>query len=109
MPRFRFNDVLARKAIRTSAQVHALVVYDISNDKRRLELHKYLKGFGFRVQFSGFEVIQPRRVYQRMMAGIPPIIDPEHDHVRVYIIHSIQDVIVLGYGGIFEDEDIVVL
>lgn len=109
MPQFQFNHMLTRKAIRSAPQVHALVVYDIPDNRRRLAVYKLLKGFGIRVQYSGFETIQPRPIYQRMMAKLTKLIEPEDDNVRVYIIHSAQDVITLGLGGAYLDEDVVVL
>jgi hypothetical protein len=33
----------------------------------------------------------------------------DSDHVRVYIIHSPQDVIVMGWGGQYVDDEVVVL
>ena len=34
-----------------------IIIYDISDNKRRAKLSKYLQGFGFRVQRSAFEAI----------------------------------------------------
>ena len=39
-----------------SDKISALIIYDICEDHKRSKLAKLLKGYGFRVQKSAFEV-----------------------------------------------------
>lgn len=63
-----------------------VVVYDISNDKRRSKLHKRLKDFGSPVQFSVFECLLDSKGIQRMKAAVNKVIRPRLDHVRYYVL-----------------------
>ncbi len=61
-----------------------VVVYDISNDKRRTKLHNALKDFGTPVQYSVFECLLTARELQRMERAVNKIIKPRLDRVRYY-------------------------
>ena len=63
-----------------------LVVYDISNDKRRTKLHKRLKDFGSPVQYSVFECILTSQNFGKMKTAVRKIVKPRLDHVRYYSI-----------------------
>ncbi len=47
-----------------------LVSYDISNDKLRTKFSKFLKKFGFRLQYSMFQVTNSKRVLENISAEI---------------------------------------
>ncbi len=61
-----------------------LVVYEISNDRRRTKLHDALLDFGTPVQYSVFECWLTARQVERMQARVNRIIRPRVDHVRYY-------------------------
>lgn len=63
-----------------------VVVYDISNDKRRTKLHKRLLDYGTPVQYSVFECLLDAKAYDRMKKAINRIIRPKLDHVRYYVL-----------------------
>ena len=63
-----------------------LVVYDISNDRRRTKLHDLLLDFGTPVQYSAFECRLSRRDIARLKNGIKRIIRPQKDNVRYYFL-----------------------
>ncbi len=63
-----------------------VVVYDISNDKRRVRLHKRLQDYGSPVQFSVFECLLEEERYQEMLKMIRRTIKPRKDQVRIYFI-----------------------
>lgn len=63
-----------------------LVVYDISNDKRRTKLHKKLLDFGSPVQYSVFECLLDAKHRMKMDNAISKIIRPRKDAVRIYFI-----------------------
>lgn len=62
-----------------------VVVYDISDDKRRRKLYKVLKSFGIRTQFSFFECLLSRRQEVELRFRILDLIVPGED--RVGFIH----------------------
>lgn len=65
-----------------------LVVYDISNDRRRTRLHKRLKDFGTPVQYSVFECILSAKEIQKMKIAVTKVIKPRLDHIRYYELCS---------------------
>ena len=63
-----------------------VVVYDISNDKRRTRLHNALLDFGAPVQFSVFECWLTAEQLKKMKARVKKVIRPRKDHVRFYFL-----------------------
>lgn len=61
-----------------------VVSYDISDDRRRTRLHRALKGFGMRVQYSVFECILDEPEVARLKTIVHRIIKRDADHVRYY-------------------------
>jgi CRISPR-associated protein Cas2 len=108
MTRFSFNAARHGRQQRLVTRVHALIIYDITDDKRRLQLAKCLQGYGDRVQYSGFEVHHTRAKHAQLINQIRYIID-ETDNVRVYKITSTADITILGRGDLMKDQDVMVL
>jgi CRISPR-associated protein Cas2 len=63
-----------------------LVVYDISNDRRRTKLHDALLDFGTPVQYSVFECLLDGPRLDKMKAAIRRVIKPTQDRVRFYYL-----------------------
>ncbi|MBN1138091.1 MAG: CRISPR-associated endonuclease Cas2 [Anaerolineae bacterium] len=63
-----------------------LVVYDISNDRRRTKLHDALLGFGSPVQYSVFECILDAKRLAQMKKAVRKVIKPKLDQVRFYYL-----------------------
>ena len=64
--------------------MHIIVVYDISDNKRRERLRKALRQFGKSVQKSVFECdLSPRQV-EKMSKTIRDIMSAGEDNVRYY-------------------------
>lgn len=61
-----------------------LIVYDISNDRRRNKLHTALLDFGTPVQYSVFECLISKANEKRMKQAIHSIIKQKVDEVRIY-------------------------
>lgn len=61
-----------------------VVVYDISDDRRRTRLHNTLKDFGTPVQYSVFECILDSQRMAKMEKAIQRVIKPRRDQVRFY-------------------------
>lgn len=63
-----------------------VVVYDLSDDRRRARLHETLLGFGTPVQYSVFECWLKPKDAKKMQAAVRKIIRPRTDHVRFYTL-----------------------
>ena len=63
-----------------------LVVYDISNDKRRTRLHNTLLNYGTPVQYSVFECLLDEKGLARMKKATAKVIRPQVDRVRYYYL-----------------------
>jgi len=61
-----------------------IVVYDISNDRRRTRLHKRLLDYGSPVQYSVFECLLNDKDLQKMKKMIRRTIKEREDQVRIY-------------------------
>lgn len=63
-----------------------LIVYDISNDKRRTKLHNALLDFGTPVQYSVFECLLTEKEQDKMKKKVMKVIRPKKDQVRFYYL-----------------------
>jgi len=63
-----------------------LVVYDISNDRRRTKLHNVLLDFGTPVQYSVFECLLDEKSLAKMKKAVKRVIRPKSDRVRFYYL-----------------------
>jgi len=65
--------------------IHAVIVYDITDDKRRRLLSDLLEGWGKRVNRSVFEcLIETPAKLDKLKKGIEQIVNRKHDSVRIY-------------------------
>lgn len=62
------------------------VAYDCSNDKRRNRVAKILLDYGYRVQYSVFEVQLDERRFVEMQSRLLEVIDLTADSIRIYRI-----------------------
>ena len=67
-------------------QQFVVVVYDISDDRRRTRLHNALLDFGTPVQYSVFECWLDSKRLKKMQARVDKVIRPRKDHVRYYFL-----------------------
>jgi CRISPR-associated protein Cas2 len=63
-----------------------LIVYDISNDRRRTKLHDVLLNYGTPVQYSVFECLLDDNQIKTMKKAIKRVIRPRVDNVRYYYV-----------------------
>ena len=61
-----------------------LACYDCSDDKRRLKVSKILLDYGYRVQYSVFEVKLNRKLFDEMHSRILKVISKRDDSIRIY-------------------------
>ncbi len=77
-----------------------LITYDITEPKRLVKLHKFLKEFGFNTQKSVFECDIDDEAVRRIRAYCRDNLDIARDSVRIYRICSacVNKVLVQGQG-----------
>ena len=88
-----------------------VVVYDISNDKRRTKLHNKLKDFGSPIQYSVFECLLTSSEISKMKQEVRKITRPRLDHVRFYILctECKGKIEIIGRSEVTSDVDVVVV
>lgn len=88
-----------------------IVVYDISDNKRRTKMFKTMKNFGTPIQFSAFECILKEQDFRKIQEVIRAIIDPQNDKVRMYILckDCRSEIINMGTGKITRERDVVIV
>lgn len=90
-------------------KVFVLVIYDITDNRRRVKFAKLMNGYGNRVQKSAFEAIIKESLYRKMIKEIPSYIDPKEDSVRVYRITGYGELKMFGKNISVEDEEIIII
>jgi CRISPR-associated protein Cas2 len=85
-----------------------LVIYDISENKRRNRMVKILNSYGFRVQKSAFEALLRPSKYKKLLSDIAKIPD-SCDSIRVYKILGQGTVEVFGEQFYIESEETVII
>ena len=63
-----------------------IIIYDITDNKRRNRMAKFLEGYGVRVQKSAFEARLTKVSYSEMLKRAEKIIDDETDSLRTYLL-----------------------
>ena len=88
-----------------------IIVYDISNDRRRTQLHKKLKNYGTPVQYSVFECNLDKDKLQEVKNMIKKVIKPRLDHVRFYLLCAAcrKKIIIFGRHEITTEKDIFIV
>jgi len=67
--------------------IRAVIIYDISDDKRRLLVSNLLEGYGKRVNRSVFECLITSQVkLKKLKVGLADIVEIKTDSVRVYTL-----------------------
>lgn len=91
-----------------SDKVFVLIIYDISDNKKRIKLSKLLLGYGFRIQKSAFEATITKKKYKELVERLPAYTSSE-DSIRVYKIIGKGQVKSFGKKTEEENEDIIVI
>jgi CRISPR-associated protein Cas2 len=103
-----FFDTEEDDGVIKGSKYYVLVIYDITDNKRRRELVKIVKSFGFRVQKSAFEAHLPENKYSKLLAKLKPVVK-DGDSIRVYKIRGKGAVTVFGIDDSVEDEEVVII
>lgn len=89
------------------ARRHLVVAYDVTDDRARARLAKYLSGYFDRVQKSVFEGEIDDDKRARLAAEAARLIDQEQDTVRVYALcaRCCAATEIVGTGTFVEPDD----
>lgn len=63
-----------------------LIAYDIQDDKRRKKISDILEAFGYRVNFSVFEISISKTKYAKLLRHLQEILAKKEDSLRIYHI-----------------------
>jgi len=88
-----------------------LVSYDIANDKKRRKFSQYLKKFGYRLQYSVFEIENSERVLNNIYNDIQNKFAKNFevtDSVYIFKLSNSCEVIKFGYAK-NDDSDLIII
>ena len=85
-----------------------LIIYDIISNKQRVKMAKLLSGYGNRVQKSAFEARLDKKRYARLLKDIKKLLKPD-DNVRIYKLHSYEEIKTFGDKKYEVMEDVIVI
>jgi CRISPR-associated protein Cas2 len=63
-----------------------VVAYDVTDDRRRAKIARYLEAMGERVQGSVFEAYLTAAELEKLLRKLTKVMNEEEDSVRVYIL-----------------------
>lgn len=88
-----------------------LISYDIKNDKLRNRFSKFIKKYGYRIQYSVFEITNSKRMLTNIMCEISNIYEKEFEQCdSVIIIETSENCKITKWGFAKNDEcDIIVI
>lgn len=85
-----------------------LVIYDISDNKHRLEISKLLEGYGARIQKSAFEAWLTKKHFEKLLSKLKHMAR-ETDNIRIYKLHGYGEVTVLGDQNYINGDDVIII
>ncbi|MDR0950504.1 MAG: CRISPR-associated endonuclease Cas2 [Candidatus Ancillula sp.] len=97
-----FNIDSKREKYIPNSKIYCLIIYDISDTKRRNRLVKILKGFGYRVQKSAFEAMLTKSKFKLLRKRLERFYRTGDD-IRLYRFNGKAGLLIFG------DEDMTVL
>lgn len=82
-----------------------IISYDIVKDRQRTKVHKFLQGYGTRVQYSVFECDLSRTQLTKVQRELRKLVDLTTDSVRFYLLDAaaVQQIQVVGIGRVSTD------
>jgi len=85
-----------------------LIIYDITDNSKRVKMAKLLSRFGVRVQKSAFEAWLNQRQYEGLLEKIAKLVDEEVDYVRTYRLTGYSEIKTWGKIGLTAEEDFLI-
>ena len=76
-----------------------LISYDIKDDKLRTKFSKYIKKYGYRIQYSVFEITNSKRLLDNIMCDISNIYEKQFSQEdSVIIIQTSENCKITKWG-----------
>lgn len=82
-----------------------LISYDIKDDKLRTKFSKYIKKFGYRVQYSVFEITNSKRMLKNIMSEISNNFESKFDQSDSIIIIETSENCKITRWGFAKNEE----
>lgn len=88
-----------------------LISYDIKNDKLRTKFAKFIKKYGYRIQYSVFEITNSKRLLDNIMCQITNQFEKKFEQSdSIIIIETSENCKITKWGYAKNDEsDIIVV
>lgn len=87
-----------------------MVSYDIKNDKLRNRFYKFIKQYGYRMQYSVYRIDNSKRYLNIIKSEIIEKFEPQFSEDDSVLIFEINSDYVIKYGrAIHEDEELIIL
>lgn len=87
-----------------------LISYDIQNDKLRTKFSKYLQKFGYRLQYSVYEITNSKRMLANIMAEITNNFEKRFSQTdSVIVIETSENCKITKWGYAKNDEDDIII
>ena len=98
-----------KKSIKNEKGIRNLVIYDITDNKKRREIVKFLSGFGVRVQRSAFEMLLDKKKTKELKRGLKAF-NWDGDKVNIYQFGKFTKIIRYGFNleEKYEDDDFII-
>lgn len=75
-----------------------LICYDIRDEKRLTKVHKYLKGYCLKLQYSVFYGFLSWQELCEVKEKLTELINEREDDIRIYPLPSEPKIIIMGQG-----------
>lgn len=82
-----------------------LISYDIKDDKLRNKFSRYIKKFGYRVQYSVFEITNSKRMLNNIMSDIRDKFEVKFEQTDSIIIIETSENCKITRWGFAKNED----
>ena len=89
--------------------MYVVISYDITDDKRRVNVHKALKDYGMWVQYSVFECRINKVQYLFLRHRLKHLINADEDNVRFYRLCASCQSKIERIGGEMPQEGVTVV
>ncbi|MCD8024229.1 MAG: CRISPR-associated endonuclease Cas2 [Candidatus Gastranaerophilales bacterium] len=87
-----------------------IISYDIENDKLRSRFSKYIKKFGYRLQYSVYEIKNSKRILNNIMSEITNNFEKSFKQTdSIIIIETSETCKITKWGYAKNDEDDIIV
>lgn len=87
-----------------------IISYDIKDDKLRTKFSKFIKKFGYRIQYSVFEITNSKRMLNNIMLEVKNNFESKFsEEDSIIIIETTEKCKITKYGFAKHDEDDIII